>query len=951
MEQGSESGIMSEVTLPQNNNPYVGPRAFTRQEEHRFFGRDVEAQELLAMVTANQLLLFYAPSGAGKSSLVNTKLIPGLESKRFEVLPVGRVGGTDSLKPSGDNVLRPEEVDNPFVYNLILSLDQSLTDPGILSHVSLSEFLINLVDGGQGYRYVSEAEAAAAATSEIKEVQAASEEESLDIWPRALIIDQFEEILTTNLQAWNKRADFFKQLGHAMDDDPFLWVILTLREDFVAALDPYAHLMLGSARTRYYMPRMGVTAALEAIEKPAELGSRPFATGVAHRLVDNLRQIQRLDESSADLGQYVEPVQLQVVCFQLWQNLSNRPLGPITEKDLTELGDVDTALAQFYEQALANVLQAVEVSELELRNWFERQLITEAGTRGLVYQGSQETEGMPNQAVDLLAKQYLIRVERRGGGTWYELIHDRFVRPIRQSNQSWRQQQSPLVQAAGAWERSGRKRELLYGGPELKGTLAMLAHPSMERKDLGPVVQAFLQASEEAQSQRDLENAQLRAEEEQRRADAEARTARRMRFLASGLAAAFMLALIAMFFGFRQFMNAQSARVASDYSAATATIAQGISQENEATAVAAQATSNANSRDAQLQASMAVAAQQTSNANSELAATREGQAFDNAQAAVGTSSAQDATLVAGEAIFAMLTATTLPSTETPAPTPTAESSPTSGIIILTDSLPTPSPTKTTSPTASPTTIPTPTSTPEASRVRTLRVGRTVEGETIEAAIFGNGPNNIVFVGGIHAGFAPGTVVLAEQAITYFSRYPEEVPEDATLIIIPEVNIDSELAPGQLKGRLNANGVDLNRNWGCDWTKDASWAGYVIPNSGGEEPFSEPETLSLAQFLRRIDPKAVIFWQARVTGGLASAGGCDKESLVSNPLARFYGQAAGYQVSLFDTLTGQTVNGDASNSLDEMGIPAASVLLPTYEETDWENNLAGIQAVLKFYGEG
>ena len=54
---------------------------------------------------------------------------------------------------------------------------------------------------------------------------------SIRPWRRALIIDQFEEIFTTHLDAWDKREDFFRQLAQAMELDPYLWVVLVMRED------------------------------------------------------------------------------------------------------------------------------------------------------------------------------------------------------------------------------------------------------------------------------------------------------------------------------------------------------------------------------------------------------------------------------------------------------------------------------------------------------------------------------------------------------------------------------------------------------------------------------------------------------------------------------------------------------------------------------------------------
>ena len=400
--------------------PYVGPRTFEEKDSPFFFGREREARELLSLVVSEPLSLFYARSGAGKSSLINTRLVPGLRREGFRVLPIARLSGE---LPGGI-----AQVDNIFVFNLLLSLDQGREEAGRLVHTSLSDFL----------------ETYQAETSP----EQVSRGEATDQLARVLIVDQFEEIFTAHLDHWQEREGFFRQLSQAMDRDPWLWVVLTMREDYVAGLDPYARLLPGKLRARCHMQRMGYQAALEAVKKPAEGHGRPFAPGVAEALVDNLRQIQVHGQAEPRLGEFVEPVQLQVVCYQLWENLKGRPPGEITQQDLRELGDVDRALAQFYEGAIARVLDKTGASEIELRNWFERQLITESGTRGTVYRGETQTGGLANQMVGLLANRFLLRAEIRAGGTWYELVHDRFIEPILQANQAWRLRQSGLVRSA-----------------------------------------------------------------------------------------------------------------------------------------------------------------------------------------------------------------------------------------------------------------------------------------------------------------------------------------------------------------------------------------------------------------------------------------------------------------------------------------------------------------------
>ena len=103
--------------MASSDNPYVGPRPFSQAEADRFFGREREARDLTALVVSQRLTLFYAQSGAGKSSLLNARIIPTLRSEGFVVLPVGRVGGA-----LPDDVT---DVANIFVYNLVESILQS----------------------------------------------------------------------------------------------------------------------------------------------------------------------------------------------------------------------------------------------------------------------------------------------------------------------------------------------------------------------------------------------------------------------------------------------------------------------------------------------------------------------------------------------------------------------------------------------------------------------------------------------------------------------------------------------------------------------------------------------------------------------------------------------------------------------------------------------------------
>src|SRR6186713_2522113 len=110
----------------QMTNPYVGPRTYRESERDRFFGRDREARELLALTVSERLVLFYAQSGAGKSSLINTTLIPNLKSRGFKVLPIGRVGGEETLGINLGNI---------YAFNLLRILASKETESATLENL------------------------------------------------------------------------------------------------------------------------------------------------------------------------------------------------------------------------------------------------------------------------------------------------------------------------------------------------------------------------------------------------------------------------------------------------------------------------------------------------------------------------------------------------------------------------------------------------------------------------------------------------------------------------------------------------------------------------------------------------------------------------------------------------------------------------------------------------
>lgn len=258
--------------------------------------------------------------------------------------------------------------------------------------------------------------------------------------------------------------------------------------------------------------------------------------------------------------------------------------------------------------------------------------------------------------------------------------------------------------------------------------------------------------------------------------------------------------------------------------------------------------------------------------------------------------------------------------------------------------------------ALPTETATPTAVPAPPNAIIQPFGTSVQGRPLVAYRFNDGPQHIIFVGGIHGGYEWNTITLAYEAIDYFSTHPEAIPKNVTLHIIPSANPDGQYLVTQsngrftppiavtdtVPGRFNANGVDLNRNWDCEWAEAAVWRESQV--SGGTRPFSEKETVALRDYLLAQTPAVVVFWHSAANGVFAA--GCPTTDLPSVTLATIYGQAAGYPVH--QRFSSYPVTGDAGDWLTTQGIPSFTVELINHESTDWPQNMAGLTALLNYF---
>ncbi|MCC7364841.1 MAG: DUF2817 domain-containing protein [Dehalococcoidia bacterium] len=225
------------------------------------------------------------------------------------------------------------------------------------------------------------------------------------------------------------------------------------------------------------------------------------------------------------------------------------------------------------------------------------------------------------------------------------------------------------------------------------------------------------------------------------------------------------------------------------------------------------------------------------------------------------------------------------------------------------------------------------SAPAAAPIATTAViGHSLEGRPIEATSIGAGAT-LVLIGGLHAGPEAVSVDVVDDLREDYVSGDRELLGGVELVFIPAANPDG-LAAGT---RVNAAGVDLNRNWPTgDWSAEAIHTGEVV--SGGTAPLSEPETRALHDYLVDLRPALVL--SVHGFGGVVD----DNEVGRASELAARWAEAAGFEH--IEEWTEYEISGQLIDALAGEGIPAADIELAEGDTRPTATAREALEAVLE-----
>jgi hypothetical protein len=261
-------------------NPFPGLRPFEPEEDHLFFGRERETDELLRRLRRSRFLAVIGASGSGKSSLVRCGLISALHGGfmanagsqwRIALMrpgedPIGHLAGAlDRVLPADPEL---EDTSSTILEATLRGSSRGLVDS--VRHAALS------AAGGQRS---SPGDAASGVGNVL------------------VVVDQFEELFRFihSRRTAGSRDDaqaFVRLLLTATkQSDVPIYVLLTMRSDFIGNCMEFPGLPEAVNQGQYLVPAMGREAIRSVVTGPVAVAGAEITPRLVIRLLNEIGDI------------------------------------------------------------------------------------------------------------------------------------------------------------------------------------------------------------------------------------------------------------------------------------------------------------------------------------------------------------------------------------------------------------------------------------------------------------------------------------------------------------------------------------------------------------------------------------------------------------------------------------------------------------------------------------
>lgn len=396
---------------------FPGLRSFEENDAAIFNGRSKETQQLFDLIMVERVVVMFAKSGAGKTSLLRAGIVPMLADLPYE--PV---------------FIRLNHRETPLQEQVFGQIAQVF---GISARPeqTLWEYLhdINTQTG--------------------------------NITP-VLFFDQFEEVFTLYEDKMAEREALFIQLADlinaalpatvrrrlleqrdqfpagqlvSLEKPPRVKIVFSIRSDRLSDLHELSGKIPGILRNRFELRGLQPEQAIQAIVRPAAApGSDyvcpPFqiAPDALQEIVDSL--VSGRESKTKDTPE-IESFQLQLVCRYLEEKMLDqhqKRIKPLVIRRETFGGKagIGRLLSDFYADSLGAISDNTQRNNAQIT--IEEELIKNNARVSVAEASLLEGKyAVSNSTLQLLVEKRLLRREVRPGlGNYYELAHDTLLAPI-----------------------------------------------------------------------------------------------------------------------------------------------------------------------------------------------------------------------------------------------------------------------------------------------------------------------------------------------------------------------------------------------------------------------------------------------------------------------------------------------------------------------------------------
>ena len=282
-------------------NPWVGLRPFATGESNIFFGREKESQIVANLIATLPILIVYAPSGTGKSSLLNAGVHPLLDREDDTVAVFVHDPKDDVLSSVSRQLQAIWDKPSSAELGLVELLQQFWLDTGVRCVV---------------------------------------------------VLDQFEERLNSG-RPTEEIYGAIAKLAHSGAD--FACIVISIREDYLGSLEPLMRRVHGLLNASYRVPPLSRSALESAVYGPLrELGvAVPVEEALIQETLDDVHKDVLHDQEPGE--QRFEPGYFQILWSTLWQHTNAQQGESLSLAKYHKLGGAENILQDFTSKILSSL--------------------------------------------------------------------------------------------------------------------------------------------------------------------------------------------------------------------------------------------------------------------------------------------------------------------------------------------------------------------------------------------------------------------------------------------------------------------------------------------------------------------------------------------------------------------------------------------------------------------